>query len=151
MAEVVVDFNPAESAFAKNLYDNREKNDENKRYLAKGVNTEDIFLKEAETLLNKTDDYPLVVALAIGPLNVLVVNYYKSVCNFIPKGYKINTKAFLEDFETFLKEDIQKTKLSTTKMNPYVKGITRYLASATNGILEQNYGNVFEKDHTEEF
>ncbi|MBR1988087.1 MAG: hypothetical protein IKA36_03500 [Clostridia bacterium] len=146
MAEVVLDFNPTESQFATELYNNQDKI--KNRYYIKGENTERLFLDEVVQYVKKNyDDIPLVVAVANGPLNTILSRYYQKVSFFIPKGYKINAEILIRDLNRFLGEDILKTSKSTTKYNPFLAGITAYLTDVTNDSLTEAYGNLFEKNN----
>lgn len=147
MAEkVILDFDPTESEFATYLFENRDSIEN--RYFTEGENSESKFLRDCEDLLNKENTKtPLVVALVQGPLNSVVVNYYRAVGPFVPKGSKLNAKVFFEDLERFLAEDIKKTKESTlsAELNPFIRKIAAFLVNATKNALEKKYGAEFEK------
>ncbi len=146
MAEVVLEFNPTESQFATELYKNQDKI--KNRYFTKGENTERLFLDEVVQYVKKNyDDIPLVVAVANGPLNTILVRYYQKVSFFIPKGYKINAEILIRDLNRFLSEDLIKTSKSTTKYNPFLAGITEYMTDITNDSLTEAYGSLFEKNN----
>ena len=144
MAEVVLDFNPTKSEFATELYNNQDKL--KSRYFIKGVNNEDLFLDEVLAYLKKNyDDIPLVIAVANGPLNTILVRYYQKVSLFIPKGYKINVDIFIRDLNKFLGEDLLRTSKSTTKYTTFLAGITEFMTNITNESLIEAYGDIFDK------
>lgn len=139
-----IDFDPTKSTFATKIYENRDKIEN--RYFIKGESKETIFLHEAADRLNSSndEDFPLTFSLVNNRiLNKLLIRYFFAVNPFIPKGMKINVDIFLRDFETFLSENKEKTRLSTIEITPFVDEIIIFMASTTNNLLEQQYGKMF--------
>ena len=135
-------FDPYKSNRAREMM-NMSSREVFERYFVKDNNIswiEDFDNEKNETIFNNEERnaYPFVTSIVGEPLNVICSIIHKTLNAYIPKGYKLNSKAIVTDLETILSENMNETRKAavTKKASRFIWQLSHFFVEIYNKGIE---------------
>ena len=101
---------------------------------------EDFNKEKNETVFNNEERnaYPFVTSIVGEPLNVICSIIHKTLNAYIPRGYKLNSKAIITDLEAILSENMNETRKAAVskKASPFIWQLSRFSVEIYNKGIE---------------